>query len=42
MSKKTKKKTILTIDMPKHYPITMKNPKRFGFIWDATIIDLND
>tara|TARA_R110001583_G_scaffold108680_1_gene257400 strand:- start:90 stop:236 length:147 start_codon:yes stop_codon:yes gene_type:complete len=44
MNKKLKTKTLIQIDseIPKHYPKVMKNPEKYGFIWDATIYDLND
>tara|TARA_X000001388_G_scaffold63477_1_gene49441 strand:- start:420 stop:554 length:135 start_codon:yes stop_codon:yes gene_type:complete len=44
MTKKSKTKVLIQIDskIPKHYPKVMKNPKKYGFVWDTTIYDLDD
>lgn len=44
MNKKVKTKILIQIDseIPKHYPKVMKNPEKYGFIWDTTLYDLDD
>ena len=43
---KNKIKTVAKIPLPKsqrdYYPKVMKNPNRFGFIWDTTYYNLDD